>query len=142
MYQQITLLGRLGNDPEMRFTPSGKPVASFSFAVSRNWTTDGERKEKTTWFRITVWDQTAEVCAKFLAKGSQALVVGEFEEARIYVDKAGEQRVSLEVTGRTVKFVGSRADGQAVAETAGARQSSRPSGGFADQANTDEDIPF
>lgn len=102
MYSQITLLGRVGQDCEMRYTPSGKGVASFSLAVDRGY---GDKKT-TQWYRVTVWEPLAESAAKLLTKGVTVLVVGELEEPRTYTTKDGETRVSLEVTARTWKLVG------------------------------------
>src|SRR5687768_1224215 len=90
----------------MRYTPSGKAVANFSLAVDKGF---GEKKA-TLWFRVAVWEQQAENCAKYLAKGSSVLVIGELEEPRTYTDKQGNARVSLEVTGRQVKFLGGKQD--------------------------------
>jgi single-strand DNA-binding protein len=112
MFQQIMLLGRLGNDPEMRYTPSGVPVTTFSLAVSRTWNDpNGQRQEKTTWFRINAWRRDAELASQYLSKGRQVLIIGELEEARAYTDKDGNQRASLEVTARTIRFVGSPNEG-------------------------------
>lgn len=106
MYQQITLVGNLGNDPELRTTPNGIPVCNFSLAVHRQWTNrDGEQSEKTTWFRVTVWQRQAETVARYLRKGSAVLVVGELEEANAYLNRAGEPAATLEVTARMVKFL-------------------------------------
>src|SRR5690348_11690183 len=111
MYQQIMLIGNLGNDPEMRYTPSGVPVASFSLAVNRTWTgQDGQRQDKTTWFRVTTWRKQAEIVSQYLTKGSKVMVIGEIEEARPYTDRDGNQRASLEVTAQTVKFLSGRGD--------------------------------
>lgn len=110
MYQQITLIGNLGNDPELRTTPSGVPVCNFSLAVNRQWTNrDGETAEKTTWFRITVWQRQAETVARYLRKGSRVLVVGEVEEASAYVTREGEAAATIEVTARLIKFMGGMA---------------------------------
>lgn len=112
MYQQITLIGNLGNDPEMRYTPSGTPVASFNLATSRSWTgQDGQRQDKTTWFRISVWNKQAEIVTQYLAKGRQVMVVGEVEEARVYTDRDGNPRASLEVKAQSVRFLGQKAQG-------------------------------
>lgn len=106
MFQQIMLIGNLGRDPEMRFTPSGVPVTSFSMAVSKKWTgQDGQPQEKTTWFRVSAWRKTAEVANQYLTKGSKVLVVGELEEGRLYTAPDGTQRVSLDVTAQTIKFL-------------------------------------
>ena|SRR3989304_3447266 len=102
MYQQITLLGRAGSDCEMRYTPSGKGVASFSLAVDKGY---GDKKQ-VLWFRVTIWEPQAEAAAKLVTKGVVVLVVGELEEPRTWTDKDGNTRVSLEVTARTWKLVG------------------------------------
>jgi len=112
MYQQTTIIGNLGNDPDMRYTPSGVPVCSFSLAVNRSWTdNDGNRQEKVTWFRVTAWRKLAEVCTQYLSKGRQVMVVGDDLEARAFTDRAGENRASLELTAREVKFLGGRDNG-------------------------------
>ena len=112
MYQQIILIGNLGNDPEMRYTPSGVAVASFSLAVNRSWTgQDGQRQDKTTWFRVSVWNKQAETVTQYLSKGRQVMVVGEVEEARVFNDRDGNPRASLEVKAQSVRFLGQRGDG-------------------------------
>lgn len=112
MFQQILLVGNLGADPELRYTPQGTPVASFTLAVNRVWTDNqGERQEKTTWFRVTAWRKQAETCAEFLRKGRRVLVVGEMEEASAWTDRDGHPRASLEVTALTVKFLPSGRNG-------------------------------
>ncbi len=74
MYQQLTLIGNLGNDPEMRYTPSGVAVTSFSLAVSRSWTgKDGQRQEKTIWFRVSAWDKLAETASQYLDQGAPGI---------------------------------------------------------------------
>ena len=111
MYQQITLIGHLGNDPEMRYTPSGVAVASFRMATSRTWSNaNGERQEKTTWFRISVWGKQAETVSQYLHKGSKALVTGEVEDPNVYIDKAGEARAGLEIKAQNVRFLSGRGD--------------------------------
>jgi single-strand DNA-binding protein len=139
MYQQITIVGNLGQDPEMRYTASGVPVTSFSVAVSKRWTgQDGQKQEKTTWFRVTAWRQLAEICSQYLSKGRQVMVVGEVEDPSTWTDRDGNHRASLEVTARDVKFLGGPGDsmsmsgGQAAPATAG--------GGEAPVS--DEEIPF
>lgn len=141
-YQQITLLGNLGNDPEMRYTASGTAVTSFSLAVSRQWTdASGEKKEKVTWFRVSVWGNQAEPCSTYLHKGSKVLVVGEVEEARVYTDKDGNARASLEVKAATVQFLDSRKDDDAAPTHRPARRT--PTKAAAATATVQgEDIPF
>lgn len=116
MYQSITIIGNLGNDPEMRYAPSGDPVTSFSVAVSRKWNdASGEAKEKTTWFRVSVWGKMAEACSKYLAKGRQVMVVGEIEEPRVFTDKGGNARSALEIKAQQVKFLGQKGDSNGAA---------------------------
>ena len=111
MYQSITLIGHLGGEVESRYTPSGVMVSSFSMAVSRKWTKDGQEQEKTTWFRISVWNKPAEAVATYLGKGSKVLVVGEVENARVFTDRDGNARASLEVTAQNVRFLDSKKSG-------------------------------
>ncbi len=71
---KVLIIGNLGRDPEMRYTPSGKPVTSFSVAVSRGWTTSaGERREATEWFNVVAWGNLAEICNQYLRKGSASM---------------------------------------------------------------------
>lgn len=140
MYQQITLIGNLGNDPEMRYTPSGVPVASFNLAVNRSWTgQDGQRQDKTTWFRVSVWNKQAEIVTQYLSKGRQVMVVGEVEEARVYTDREGNPRASLEVKAQSVRFLGQRGDGPM--PSGGATGQPMPTSAHASDVQ-DEDIPF
>ena len=105
MYQNTILIGNLGDDPKLRFTADGTPVASFSMAVNKRWKDqDGNPKEKTTWFRVTVWRKLAEVCNQYLAKGRLVMVEGEVE-ASAWVNQDGEARATLELTAHTVKFL-------------------------------------
>ncbi len=129
MYQRTVIVGRLGNDPEMRYTPSGVPVTSFNVAVNRRWTDqNGERQERTTWFRVTAWRKLAETCANYLSKGRLVLVEGEID-ASAWTGQDGQPRASLELTARTVQFLGSR----------GGQDASKPPEA---PSVAEEDIPF
>ena len=111
MYQSTTIVGRLGSDPEMRYTPNGTPVASFSVAVNKRWTgQDGEAQERTTWFRVTAWRKLAETCAQHLSKGRLVLVEGDID-ASAWTGQDGQPRASLELTARTVKFLSPKGNG-------------------------------
>ncbi len=135
MYQQITLIGNLGRDPEMRYTPSGVPVTSFTVAVNRRWTgQDGQPQEKTIWFRVTAWRKLAETASQYLTKGSKVLVVGTVEEPQAYIDREGQPRASLEVTAQDIRFLSTRSEGM---ETPVAVGSADESAGM-----SEEDIPF
>jgi len=113
MYQRLTIVGNLGQDPEMRYTRDGTPVTNFSIATNRRWTnSDGSQGEETVWFRVTVWRRMAEVCNEYLEKGRQVLVEGRLRPdpetggPRIWTGRDGEARASYEVTAQTVKFLG------------------------------------
>jgi len=106
---KVILLGNLGSDPEMRYTPNGKAVTSFRMATNRRYTTSaGESKEETDWFRISVWGKQAEQCNQILSKGKQVYVEGRFH-ARNWEGQDGQTRTSLEVTAERVLFLGKRA---------------------------------
>jgi single-strand DNA-binding protein len=113
MYHTIVLAGNLGKDPEMRYTPDGKAVTSFSVAVSDGF---GEYK-KTIWFRITTWEKTAESCNSYLKKGSSVLIEGrltpdkETGAPRVYQRQDGTHGSSYEVTATTVRFLSGRPEG-------------------------------
>jgi single-strand DNA-binding protein len=111
MYQQITIVGNVGRDPELRFTPQGVAVCDFSVAVNRRFggQNGAEPREETTWFKVTCWRNLAETVSKYVRKGKQILVVGEIA-ASAYTDKSGQPAASLELTAQTVKFLGSRDD--------------------------------
>lgn len=108
MYQQLTLIGNLGSDPELRHTATGVPVCTFRLAVHKQWNAqDGEQKEKVTWFRVTAWQKLAEVVHEHLGKGRRVLVIGEVDNAQAYVSKTGELAATNEVTARTIRFLDS-----------------------------------
>ncbi len=135
MYQKTIVIGHLGRDPEMRYTPSGAPVTSFSIATTRKWTNaSGESQEKTTWFRVTCWRKLAEMTAQYLTKGRLVLVEGDID-ASAWTDKEGNPRASLELTAYTVKFLGGRGEG---GEGAGGPGAAPAEGGPV----SEDDIPF
>lgn len=138
MYQQIILIGNLGNDPELRHTASGVPVCSFSLAVSRKWTgSGGEAKEKTTWFRVSVWNEQANAVHQYMSKGRQVMVVGEMEDARVFTGKDGNARASLEVKATNVKFLGQKGDNVVQADA------QEPNAAAVTKVQTDDEpIPF
>jgi single-strand DNA-binding protein len=116
MYQTIILIGNLGKDPEMRFTPSGQPVTTLSVATNRRYNnTNGQPVKETTWFRITVWGKQAEACNQHLHKGSRVLVEGRLtpdpETGGPHIwENNGKYGASFEVTTSAVRFVSSRED--------------------------------
>lgn len=113
MFQNLIIVGNLGRDPELRYTPQGTPVTNFSMAVNRKWTSsDGTQNEEVTWFRITCWGRLAETTSQYLTKGRQVLVEGilrpdpETGGPRIWKGNDGEARASFEVNARSVRFLG------------------------------------
>ena len=134
MYQQITIIGRLGADPELRYTPAGVPVCSFSVATDKTWNNDqGQKQVETTWHRVTVWRKHAEVCAQYLSKGKMVLVTGSVK-AHGFTGRDGQVAASLEITADQVKFLSSSGAGV----TEGAAGASGATGAAVDE----EVIPF
>jgi single-strand DNA-binding protein len=112
------LVGNLGRDPEVRFTPSGRAVAKFPIATTERWTDqDGNRQERTEWHNIVVWGKQAETCGQYLAKGRQVYVEGSIR-TRSYDDKEGNKRYITEIIARDVRFLGGAGGGRTSAETA------------------------
>lgn len=110
-HEEIEIIGNVGKDPEMRFTPSGVPVTSFSVAVNKVLVdADGNKTEKVKWFRVTCWRKLAEITAQYVKKGTAVFVKGEVE-ASSFTDREGTARASLELTASKVQFLGGR-DGE------------------------------
>jgi single-strand DNA-binding protein len=129
MYQKLVIVGRLGRDPESRYTPQGTAVTSFSVATDRSWTDQsGQKQERTTWFRVSVWGKQAESCNQYLAKGRMVLVEGEINEPQVYQRRDGEWAASLDVRASNVRFLGG-GSGQTAAQTT-------------EPADSIEEIPF
>ena len=106
------LIGRLGKDPDLRYTPGGKAVASFSLATSERWTgADGQRNESTTWHNIVAWGKQAEVIKEYLSKGREVYIEGRISN-RSYDDKEGNKRYISEVVVQNFQFIGSRGDAE------------------------------
>ncbi len=94
---KVMLIGRLGRDPEMRYTPTGKPVTSFSVATNRTWVTaDGERREATEWFNVVAWRELAEICHQYLSKGSRVYIEGRLQ-TRSWETPDGQRHFRTEV---------------------------------------------
>ena len=103
---KVILVGHLGADPDMRFTPSGQGVCELRVATSESWNDkNGQKQERTEWHRIVVWGKRAEVCAKYLAKGRQVFVEGRIQ-TRNYDDKEGVKRYITEIIANDVQFLG------------------------------------
>jgi len=138
MYQKLIVIGNLGKDPEMRYTPTGQAVTNFNLATSRTWNdASGQRVQETTWFRVSAWGKTAESCNQYLRKGRKALVEGRLNidpatgGPRIYTRQDGTAGASFEMTAEVVRFLSSREDD-------GYQQGDGAMGQVAEE----EDIPF
>ncbi len=110
MYQKLIIVGNLGRDPEMRYTPGGQPVTKFSVATSRRKGAGADAKEVTTWFTVSVWEKQAETCNAVLTRGQKVLVEGEltpdeFGGPRVWTGQDGKPRASYEVRAQVVKFL-------------------------------------
>jgi single-strand DNA-binding protein len=142
MFHTIIIVGNLGKDPEMRYTPSGQAVTSFSVATSRKYTSsNGEQVNETIWFRVSAWGKQAEVCNQYLKKGSKVLVEGRLTSdkntggPRIWQKQDGSSGASFEVTAGTVRFLSSRGDSDSGAGSA-------TDAGDMAVAPAEDDIPF
>ena len=143
MYQTIIIVGNVGRDPEMRYTPSGQAVTSFSVATNRQYTNNNaETVKETIWFRVSAWGKTGETCNQYLKKGSKVLVEGRLTAdpatggPRIWQAQDGTSRASFEVSAQTVRFLSSRA------ETESSGVSSAPAAEEGGAPAENEDIPF
>lgn len=138
MYQKLVIIGRLGRDPEMRFTPTGQAVTSFSVATDRSYTDQaGKAVKETVWFKVTAWGKLAETCNNYLQKGKLVLVEGRLTVdaksggPRVWTGQDGTPRATYEVVANTVKFLSAKGEGSSPA-------------GVEEDAETApaEDIPF
>jgi single-strand DNA-binding protein len=144
MYHTVIIVGNVGRDAEMRYTPSGQAVASFSVATNRQYTaSSGEQVKETIWFRISAWGKQAEVCNQYVKKGMKVLVEGRLtaDQAtggpRIWTGNDGSPRASFEVTAATVRFLSSRGEYDAGSGGGGGGQMDA-----GDMLPPEDDIPF
>ena len=140
-FNRITIVGYLGRDPELRYTPDGTPVCDFSVATTeRRKDRSGEPQDITTWFRVTVWRRQAELAGQYLSKGKQVYVEGRLIQKE-YQDRDGNTRFNLEVTASDIQFIGSR--GGEEASVAREESAAKPRTQEASAAPvTEDDIPF
>jgi len=147
MYQKLVIVGNLGNDPEMRYTPNGQAVTNLSIATNRQYTANsGEKIKETTWFRVSVWGKQAEACNTYLKKGSKVLVEGRMTAdsatggPRIWTANDGSSRASFEVTAQTVRFLSTRSEDQAAGGGGGSNYGQGQNNMM--PPPSDDDIPF
>jgi single-strand DNA-binding protein len=126
MFHKVTVVGNLGRDPEMRFTPSGQAVTNFSVATNRQYTaSSGERVKETVWFRVSAWGRNAENCNQYLQKGSRVLVEGRMNPdrdsggPRIWTRQDGTPAASYEITAERVVFLSTRGEDTGAYEEGG-----------------------
>jgi single-strand DNA-binding protein len=146
-FNKIIIVGYLGRDPELRYTPDGTPVCNFSVATTeRKKDKSGEFHDVTTWFRVVLWRRQAEIAAQYLAKGRQVYIEGKLSQTE-YQDRDGVTRTSLEVQGNDVHFIGPRED-ESGGGTPTRERSTQPGPASAGPASedappvTEDDIPF
>lgn len=161
---KVILIGHLGKDPEVRYTPSGQAVANFTLATTESWTDkQGQRQDRTEWHRIVVWGKTAELAGEYLSKGRQVYVEGKLQ-TRQWDDQDGNKKSTTEIVGSNLTFLGARG-GDGPNASAGARRNNNAGYGAAPQNNahtaspaasnqgggghydygpapTDDDVPF
>jgi len=105
---KVMIIGNLGRDPEMRYTPSGKPVTTFSVATSRTWnTSEGEKREETEWFNVVAWSSLAEICKQYLTKGQQVYIEGRLQ-TRHWDDQEGNKHTSIEIVANEMIILSER----------------------------------
>jgi single-strand DNA-binding protein len=148
-FNKIILVGNLGRDPELRYTPQGTPVCSFSLATNerRKDRTTGENNDITTWFRVTLWGRQAETASQYLQRGRPVYIEGRLRVEE-YTDRDGNKRHSLEVNATDMQFISAGAG--AGAGGRGEDAAAPPARGAAAAANgapeptdlTDDDVPF
>jgi single-strand DNA-binding protein len=125
---RVMLIGRLGKDPEMRYTPSGTPLVKFSLATSRKFTDrEGQKQEKTEWHRVVAWRKLAEICGQYLFKGKQIMIEGRIEYD--FYEKDGVKHFTTDIVAENMEMLGSPGGGQF-------REPSRP------ERIHEDDIPF
>ncbi len=114
---KIMVIGNLGRDPEMRYTPSGRPVTTFSVATSRTWnTSDGEKRVETEWFNVVAWSSLAEICKQYLTKGQQVYIEGRLQ-TRHWDDPEGNKHTSVEIVANEMIILGDRREAGETAES-------------------------
>jgi single-strand DNA-binding protein len=144
-FNKIIIVGNLGRDPELRYTPQGTAVCNFSMATTdKRRDKSGEFQEVTTWFRVTLWEKKAEVAAKYLQKGSQVYIEGRLKLDE-WTDRDGNTRTTIDVTATDMQFIGSAA-GRDSGYSSDADEMPEPPQTSAAAVGTtptaDDDIPF
>jgi single-strand DNA-binding protein len=141
---KVILVGRLGADPEIRYTQSGAAVATLSIATSEKWKDkEGQSQEKTEWHRVVLWNKLAELAGQYLSKGRQVYIEGKIQ-TRKWDDKDGQTRYTTEVVGNQMQFLGGQNDSAGSNYDAGMPDdiAPAPAMGASGPSGTEDDIPF
>ena len=134
---KMLIIGNVGSDPEMRYTPNGNPVTTFSVATNRRYTTsEGEQREETEWFRVSAWNKLAETCNQYVTKGMKVYVEGRLKSSP-WVGNDGQPRAGNEITANDVRFLDRRTaeDGEGGGEDTAGAPAGAPAGDV-------EDLPW
>lgn len=132
---KVILIGNLGRDPELRYTPSGTAVANFTVATNETWKDkDGTKQEHTEWHRVVAWGKLAEIAGEYLRKGRQVYIEGSIR-SRTYKDKDGNERTAVEIRADNMVMLGGRSEGS-LPEGKAASEAAQP------EYTPDDDIPF
>ncbi len=138
---KVILIGNLGKDPDLRYTPGGQAVASFTMATNEKWRDkEGNMQDKTEWHNIVVWGRQAEIAKEYLAKGRPAYIEGRLQ-TRSWDDKDGNKRYITEIVAQRIQFLGSREQGAGASSGSGGGEMP-PEAPQPDLAAEDEDLPF
>jgi single-strand DNA-binding protein len=130
---KVILVGNLGRDPEVRYTPSGTAVANFTLATTETWTDrDGQKQSHTEWHRIVAWRRLGEICGEYLSKGKQVYIEGRIR-TREWEDQDGNKRKTTEIEAQTMQMLGSRVQDEPSVDANSGRGAEGP---------TEDDIPF
>ena len=152
MFHTIIVVGNVGRDPEMRYTPSGAAVTSFSVASSRNYKSQGQPVKETVWFRVTCWGKQAEIASSYVKKGQKVLVEGRLVadqsgNPRVYTRSDGTAAASFEITATNLQILSSRSESDGGGYNGGSAGTGFSGGEMGNGGNYDldpdgEDIPF
>jgi single-strand DNA-binding protein len=128
---KVMLIGHVGRDPEMRYTPAGRPVTTFSIATTRSWSTgEGEKRTETEWFNIVAWGNLAELCKQYLSKGQQVYIEGRLQTRR-WEDNEGVKHCNVEVVANDMMMLNERRD-----------NNHNPAGEGMDAGEEEDNFPF
>ena len=139
---KVILIGRLGKDPELKYTPSGTPVAKFTLATDEVFKDQsGEQQKRTEWHTIVAWRRLAEICGEYLTKGKQIYIEGSIR-SRQWEDQSGSKRTSYEIVARDMRMLGSKAESERAAQERAAPAHPPDVEPAPEPEITDQDIPF